>query len=418
MSSLNLWINGEQVGVLEEQNNIWAFRYTPEWIANPEGFDLSPALPRAQVEIVDGGSDRPVQWLFDNLLPEEGARTLMAQDAKVEVANAFGLLSWYGAESAGALTLLPPGQTSSDGELLALSDEELSRRIQQLPKVSLSAEAPKRMSLAGAQHKLAVVLEGDQLFEPQGARASTHILKPDHPDVDAYPHSVANEWFVMSLAARLRLPVPDTQIRHVPEPIYLIERFDRIRRGDALARLHVLDGCQLLSLDRTYKYQQATFENLRKIIQLCRSKALTRQAIYRWLVFNALVGNNDAHLKNLSFFARPDGISLTPHYDLLSTAVYARDHGWMNMELSWPLDGVRRFGDLTREAMLEMGREIGLPGSVGAGLLDHQLKHIGPLAEELIESAAPRLQVGELRLLRQIRYGVLRDVAAKIAGAG
>lgn len=416
MSSLNLLINGEQVGVLEEQNNVWAFRYTPEWIANPQGFDLSPALQRSEGEIVDGGSDRPVQWFFDNLLPEEGARTLMAQDAQVEVANAFGLLSWYGAESAGALTLLPPGQTSSDGELLALSDEELSRRIRQLPQVSLSAEAPKRMSLAGAQHKLAVVLEGDLLFEPQGARASTHILKPDHPEINAYPHSVANEWFVMTLAARLKLPVPETRIRHVPEPIYLVERFDRIRRGDALARLHVLDGCQLLSLDRTYKYQQATFENLRKIIQLCRNKAQTRQAIYRWLVFNTLVGNNDAHLKNLSFFARPDGISLTPHYDLLSTAVYARDHSWMDMELSWPLEGVRRFGDLTREAMLEMGREIGVLGTVGAKLLDEQLRHIGRQAEELIEAASPALRAGEMRLLRQIRYGVMRDVAARLAG--
>ena len=35
-----------QVGVLKEQNNIWVFRYTPEWVASPDGFDLSPALPR------------------------------------------------------------------------------------------------------------------------------------------------------------------------------------------------------------------------------------------------------------------------------------------------------------------------------------------------------------------------------------
>lgn len=92
MSRLNLWINGEQIGVLEEQNNIWAFLYTPELLASPDGFDLSPALPRGRGEIVDGGSDRPVQWYFDNLLPEEGARTLMAQDAAVDTANAFGLL--------------------------------------------------------------------------------------------------------------------------------------------------------------------------------------------------------------------------------------------------------------------------------------------------------------------------------------
>lgn len=415
MSRLTLWIKGEQVGVLEEQNNIWALRYTPEWLASPDGFDLSPALPRGRGEIVDGGSDRPVQWFFDNLLPEEGARTLMAQDAAVDTANAFGLLSWYGAESAGALTLLVPGQTSVEGELVLLRDEVLSRRIRQLPRVSLSAESPKRMSLAGAQHKLAVVLQGEQLYEPQGARASTHILKPDHPDLDSYPHSVANEWFVMSLAARLKLPVPPVQIRRVPEPVYLIERFDRALRDDTLIRRHVLDGCQLLSLDRTYKYHQATFENLATIIDLCRNKAQTRQALFRWLVFNTLIGNNDAHLKNLSFFARPDGITLAPHYDLLSTRVYARDHGWMDMELSWPLGSARSFSELSREMLLGMGEVIGVPASVGAGLLDYQLKYIDRLADELIESSTRVLTAGELRLLRQVRHGVLRDIAAKLA---
>ncbi|MOA00812.1 hypothetical protein D3C78_1201870 [compost metagenome] len=44
-----------QVGVLKEQNNVWVFRYTPEWVASPDGFDLSPALPREQDEIADGG---------------------------------------------------------------------------------------------------------------------------------------------------------------------------------------------------------------------------------------------------------------------------------------------------------------------------------------------------------------------------
>ncbi len=82
------------------------------------------------------------------------------------------------------------------------------------------------MSLAGAQHKLAVVIEDGKLYEPVGARASTHILKPDHPDED-YPHSVINEWFSMSLAKAMGLAVPAVEMRSVPEPIYLIERFDR-----------------------------------------------------------------------------------------------------------------------------------------------------------------------------------------------
>ncbi len=127
---------------------------------------------------------------------------LLARDAGLDVADAFGLLAWYGAESAGSVSLLPPNAAPQTAEpLRPLSDHDLDTRIRQLPRVPLTHAAIKRMSLAGAQHKLAVVLQNGELFEPAGALPSTHILKPDHPDGD-YPHSVINEWFVMRLAKR------------------------------------------------------------------------------------------------------------------------------------------------------------------------------------------------------------------------
>jgi len=139
---------------------------------------------------LDGASQRPVQWYFDNLLPEEDQRVLLAGDAKLDAADAFGLLAWYGAESAGSVTLLPPDAAPQTAEpLRPLPDDALEARIRQLPKAPLTHAAIKRMSLAGAQHKLAVVLQDGALFEPAGATPSTHILKPDHPDED-YPQAV------------------------------------------------------------------------------------------------------------------------------------------------------------------------------------------------------------------------------------
>ncbi|OXH89050.1 toxin HipA, partial [Burkholderia multivorans] len=92
----------------------------------------------------------------------------------------------------------------------------------------LTHDAPKKMSLAGAQHKLPVVLRDGRLFEPSGQAVSTHILKPNHPHAHDYPHSVVNEWFVMTLARRVGLDVPDVERRYVPAPVYVIRRFDRI----------------------------------------------------------------------------------------------------------------------------------------------------------------------------------------------
>src|SRR3546814_5265696 len=86
--------------------------------------------------------------------------------------------------------------SSDHGRTVALSDAELSARIRALPQHSLAAGAQKCMSLAGAQHKLAVILRDGQLLQPVGSEPSTHILKPDHPDPD-YPHSAVNEWFVI-----------------------------------------------------------------------------------------------------------------------------------------------------------------------------------------------------------------------------
>ena len=110
-----------------------------------------------------------------------------------------------------------------------------------------------RLSIAGYQDKLQVLVEGEQLSLADGSLASTHILKPDSRN-PVTPYMVANEHFCMTLAARMELSIAPVAIRRIPEPILLIERFDRqvrIDRADgntvtAVLRRHVVDGCQAL----------------------------------------------------------------------------------------------------------------------------------------------------------------------------
>src|SRR3546814_1136121 len=98
----------------------------------------------------------------------------------------------------------------------------------------------------------------------------------------------------------------------------------------------------LLNLDRQFKYQQGSIEVLAKIASLCRNKLQTRWRLYDWLIFNILTGNNDAHLKNMSFLVGPEGVNLAPHYDMLSTACYEsrayEKDAWPSAStLAWPL---------------------------------------------------------------------------------
>lgn len=156
------------MGTLHEDKDLWALAYDPTWVGKEGSFDLSPALPRSQLLHRDGASTRPVQWYFDNLLPEEKPRELIAGDARLhDKDDAFALLAYLGAESAGSLTLLPPGQTPDEhATLKPLSYEALSQRIAGLPKTTLTKEAPQRMSLAGAQHKLLVLKGRDYTLKP------------------------------------------------------------------------------------------------------------------------------------------------------------------------------------------------------------------------------------------------------------
>ncbi len=283
-----------------------------------------------------------------------------------------------------------------------------------------------------AESWLAVVLQPDALFEPAGATPSTHILKPDHPDED-YPHSVINEWFVMRLASRLGLEVPEVHRRYVPSPVYLINRFDRIESAHGWQRQHVIDACQLLGLDRSFKYSQGSLETLAALAQACRSPAVARSRLFAWLVFNVLVGNSDAHLKNLSFLVSHEGVQLAPLYDLLCVAIYdspAYDKRiWpAHTQLAWPILGAQHFSDVRRKVLLEAGAALQLARGTAERLLEQLRSRIVQHAEALyaqigqenvrLIQARPELSAtlaGEARCLRAIQHTVIREMSRQLA---
>ncbi len=92
--SLCASINQAEVGTLREVDGLWSFQYSQTWLNNPLGYALSPSLPLATAPLLDGASQRPVQWYFDNLLPEEEQRILLSADARLDSADAFGLLAF------------------------------------------------------------------------------------------------------------------------------------------------------------------------------------------------------------------------------------------------------------------------------------------------------------------------------------
>ena len=434
MRSLQVFIDQRPVGALFEGNDLWVFEYDKAWAAAPDSYDLSPALPRDTVRHEDGGSDRPVQWYFDNLLPEELLRESVAKEAGLKGAeDAFALLEYLGAESAGSLTLLSPGAAFPQaGKLQPLAAEELSRRICNLPRATLASGAPKRMSLAGAQHKLLVNYEDGKLYEPVGATASTHILKPDHPDKEQYPASVFNEYFTMRLADAAGLVVPAVRLLYVPEPVYIVERFDRrLAKDGQPQRTHIIDACQLLNKARTFKHSGASLAALNDVADRCSDRSLTRLRLFRWLVFNILVGNDDCHLKNLSFNVTTEGVTLAPHYDLLSTGAYwtraiANEHArWPTVPMAIELPGAKMFGQVKRANVLAAAAMLKVRPHIANRFIDDMLRRftvaVPQLAEEFakrreaVPAQATRFLAGQQLVLNVARTMTYADMMTALA---
>jgi serine/threonine-protein kinase HipA len=199
----------------------------------------------------------------------------------------------------------------------------------------------------------------------------------------------------------------------------------------------VIDTCQLLNKARSFKYTAARLETLAEAIGYCRSRVSARLQLYRWIVFNALVGNGDNHLKNISFLVSSGGINLAPTYDLLSTAVYdtramADDRAkWPHTPLAFSLGDAQTFADIRRTHILLAGSMLGLAPTTATRELDNMLALVPAAADALIgeidklierdaasspEPAVARSHIaGERRLLLAIRHVVLADMCRQLA---
>lgn len=323
---LAVWLFAEHVGTLALNAGRLSFTYRAEWLQHPEAIALSASLP-LQTEAFDDDRARP---FFSGLLPEGRLRQLIAQQLQVSGRNDFALLDRIGGECAGAITFLAPAQAppaaTGEEDVRWLDDSEIEAILDELPRRPLLAgKDGQRLSLAGAQDKLPVVFDGERLGLPQGGRPSTHILKPP---IHGLTDTVANEAFCLALAVAMGFPTAKARIGRVGvRNFLLVERYDRpaIQPGPA-SRLHQEDFCQALGVVPEMKYQNEGGPDLASCFDLLRR--VTRPSapqVLRLLdavVFNALVGNHDAHAKNFSLLYNGHSPSLAPLYDILSTAVY------------------------------------------------------------------------------------------------
>ncbi|MBV5340337.1 MAG: type II toxin-antitoxin system HipA family toxin [Deltaproteobacteria bacterium] len=368
---LSVWLFGTHIGTLSQIDGRLSFAYSRDWLNTSNSIPLSQSLP-LQAEAFDDRASRP---FFAGLLPEGDKRKLIAQTLHVSRQNDFALLDGIGGECAGAVTLLEPGQTpqtpDNQGLVRWLDETELLHLLNEMPKrPMLAGEEGLRLSLAGAQDKLPVVAEGNRIGLPLFNSPSSHILKPVIAGVEG---SVFNEGFCLALANALKLDTVKAEIRRISDRHYLlVERYDRQVTADGrLMRLHQEDFCQALSVAPEYKYQNEGGPDLSQAFELLR-RATRPSApqilkLLDFAIFNAMVGNHDAHGKNFSLLYTTQGIVLAPCYDVLATAVYPN----LTDKMAMKIGSKYRFSEVQMRHWERFASEAGLsPAQVKKRILN------------------------------------------------
>lgn len=355
MSRLTVYLGTEIVGelALKDNGNI-QFRYYDGYT----GPAISHALPKQS----EAHPHLTCLAVFGGLLLEGAGRETVARKLGTSVKNTYALLHELGGDCAGAIALVDADYEMPDKpERRAIGPEDLDKRIRELPERPLAAdaEAGTRLSLAGAQPKLPVIIEEDEISLPLNlATATTHIIKPEPA---AFPGLVDNEAFCMVLAQRVGLPVASvSKFKTISGmPCLLVDRYDRDPTADPIRRLHQEDFCQALGHPSERKYQDEGGPSASQAVALLREvsavPAKDLPTFWRALVFNWLIGNCDAHAKNYSLLYDAGAPTLAPLYDLVSTTVYDS----LKRRMAMTIAGARMIGDVDTVTWKKLARELG-----------------------------------------------------------
>ncbi len=325
METLNVFSGQTRVGFLMiDDSRLFSFQYSKEWLTSPDAFQISISLPMQE----DIFPHDKVKSFFSNLLPESAVRKLVAKRLGISDKNDFMLLKRIGGECAGAITILPESEVPESPDQYTyrlLSDEQLANLVKDIPRHPLLAgQEGIRISLAGAQEKLALFYKDPLFYIPENGAPSNFILKPG---MVHFQFSIENECFCMMLANAVGLNVPPVIIaQKETQKVLLIKRYDRILDNDVLERMHQEDFCQAMGLSHELKYQADGGPGLEACFDLVRAYSANPikdfQQLLHWVFFNYLIGNMDGHAKNLSFIYQDKQIRLAPFYDMLCTNIY------------------------------------------------------------------------------------------------
>ncbi|MDE0066921.1 MAG: HipA domain-containing protein [Acidimicrobiaceae bacterium] len=326
---LYVFLHGERVGrlVLLRRGAVHLYY---DFDASKSSVPLSLSLRPGR----QGRSD--VSSWIDGLLPENPRiRSRWARELGARSAAPFDLLcTEAGLESSGAIQFCsqPVLPDPESGTLTKLTDAELGAKLRLVSQDAESDPAEGlsylRLSLPGAQPKIALRRTSDGWHLPSGSLATTHILKPQKGHLNpAVRDSIAvNEHLCQVAASELDLNAAHTSLEVIDgETALVVERFDRELIDGSVRRLHFEDLCQAMGLPTAIKYQEDGGPGPETVIEFLRGESgrASVSEFFSAMFYNWLIGNPDGHIKNYGLLLDGSHPKLAPLFDVSSLSPYA-----------------------------------------------------------------------------------------------
>lgn len=251
-----------------------------------------------------------------------------------------------------------------------------------------------RVSLSGVQPKAGLIVRDHQLVRPSDEERGRYILKPAPSSYALLERRdcPANEHLSMQLAS---------QVYHIEtapnalcffrdgEAAYVTRRFDVAPDGSKYSQedLASLAGLTKANGGSDYKYSNLSYEECAEIIgKYTTAPSVEILKFFRIVVFNYLILNDDAHLKNFSLINRGDGeYHLAPAYDLINTSLHLYEPRIFALDKGLFREGMQLSDtrSVSRADFEEFGRRVGLSPRLVTRELDTFASE-QPLAQELI----------------------------------
>ncbi|MCS5708750.1 type II toxin-antitoxin system HipA family toxin [Candidatus Berkiella cookevillensis] len=375
---LYVYMNGIQVGVLQQLPNDLSFVYQDDWLHNKNARPISLSMPlREETYIGD-----VVYNYFDNLLPDSVLiRKRIQARFQIKTNECFDVLSYIGSDCVGALQFLKEQKDFNQLKIKAkkidnVAIADLLKNYQSAP-LGMGALSNFRISIAGAQEKTALLWYQDQWYVPEENTPTSHIIKLPigmikHSNIDL-SDSVENEWLCLKILSAYDLPVNEASIEYFEKTKALVvERFDRVWDKDKkwLLRLPQEDFCQVLGMPSSLKYESDGGPGIIQIMKILEGSKAVKTDRYQFMktVFLFwILGAIDGHAKNFSILIEAGGrYKLTPIYDVISAYPLAikRQLEWKELKMAMSLKSKNthyHWHNMTLEHWLTMADKCQFP---------------------------------------------------------